>query len=498
MSKLFWPVIAIIGVLALCIRIMGFVDIPDLYGDEVSLAFNLFGRDFSGYFEKLDIAQAAPPFYLILTRIFTYFVSDFEYSLRIVPFFASVLSVFAFLFLLLKVFKNKTAIITAFSLFCFMPKLLRYAVAFKQYSLDVLIFILILLSYFYLDFNKKDWKFYSLIIIYGVLIWFSYPAMFAFAAVFSVKLIENLYETKNFKTPLKNLMYSIPFVLSFVVFYISQRQLNSNPVLHKYWESGFLNYDFSNILNIFTFNFKYFFPDFALLALVFFVLGLVFIFKNIKKDGALNGFNLVLCMCLFIALLLSYLHIYPFSMRVTLYFVPVFAIIISSFFEYFNFQQSTLRKVFVYFFAFLFSALSIGNAVYSTVFKTYYTERVETVMRQARQLMDKDSDVLYISGGSRASAKFYIDKRPEIYDFKNIYYEELPDEIALSPEKYVEFLKNHIENNFKKGTTFYYIFTHHPNKPGMLNKLYLFSKDRKNFRIYTNNHTFDALIIFSN
>ena len=150
--------IAIIALIGLILRVFAFIDIPDLYGDEASLAFNLFDRSILEYFIPLNFGQAAPPLFLIFTKFFTLFIKNFEYSLRLIPFVSSILALFAFYFLSKKFFTKDISIAAAFTLFCLNIKLLAYSVVFKQYVSDVLIYILILLSYFYLDFDKKDKK----------------------------------------------------------------------------------------------------------------------------------------------------------------------------------------------------------------------------------------------------------------------------------------------------------------------------------------------------
>ena len=63
--------IAIIALIGLILRVFAFIDIPDLYGDEASLAFNLFDRSILEYFIPLNFGQVAPPLFLIFTKFFT-------------------------------------------------------------------------------------------------------------------------------------------------------------------------------------------------------------------------------------------------------------------------------------------------------------------------------------------------------------------------------------------------------------------------------------------
>lgn len=471
--------IVMIALVGLILRVFAFVDIPDLYGDEASLAFNLFDRNIFGYFTPLDFGQAAPPLFLIFTKFFTFFIKNFEYSLRIIPFVSSILAVFAFYFLSKKFFTKNISLAAAFTLFCLNIKLLAYSVVFKQYVSDVLIYILILLSYFYLDFDKKDKKFYGLLVFYAISIWFSFPAMFAFAGVFLLKLIQS----KN----IKNLLYSLPFVFSFILFYIFEHHLNSSQMLHIYWANGFINYNFSNFLTVLNSAIAWFFqfPVLQTLFTLFFILGLIFTLKNFKDDK--NQLKIIL---LFITLVLSYLHIYPLSSRVSLYILPLFTIIGAGFFEYIDYS-SKFKKYTALIFAFLIITASILPVLRNYIFKLNYIERIETVLGTSKSLMN-EGDILYIPVESIIPTKFYLREKPEVYNFKNVQFENMDDKDKISLDDYIKRL-----DNLEVGHTYYYIFCHHTKKPQMLNKLYLWAKDKKDFKIYNDNATFDALIIFS-
>ncbi len=471
--------IAIIALIGLILRVFAFIDIPDLYGDEASLAFNLFDRSILEYFIPLNFGQAAPPLFLIFTKFFTLFIKNFEYSLRLIPFVSSILALFAFYFLSKKFFTKDISIAAAFTLFCLNIKLLAYSAVFKQYVLDVLIYILIILSYFYLNFNKKDKKFYSLIIFYAISIWFSFPAMFAFAGVFLLKLIQS----KN----IKNLLYSVPFIISFILFYIFEHHLNSSQMLHIYWTNGFINYNLSNFLTVLNSIITWFFqfPVLKILFTILFILGFVFVLKNFSEEK--NRLKIIL---FFITVILSYLHIYPLSSRVSLYILPLFIIIAASFFEYIDYS-SKFKKYAAFIFGFLIITASILPVLRNYIFKLNYIERIETVLSTSKSLMN-DGDILYIPVESINTAKFYLREKSGVYNFKNVQFENLGNKDKISLDDYIKRL-----DKLEIGHTYYYIFCHHTKKPQMLNKLYLWAKDKKDFKIYADNVTFDALIIFS-
>lgn len=498
-DKIYWTTLILLAILALSIRILAFINIPDLYGDEASLAFNIFDKNPFEYFGALEYSQASPPIFLFLVKLCTFFIPNFEYSLRLIPFLASLFSIPAFYFLCIKFFKKRIPVITAFALFSFCPKIVLFSTVFKQYSSDVLIYVLILISYFYLDFNKKDWKFWVLILIYPLLIWVSYPAIFAFSGVFLLKLIKS----KN----LQNLLFAVPFTISFAFFYLLQHHLNSDEMLHSYWASGFINYNFSNIFDIFYSNLKWFlqsgFNTFLFAAL--FVFGFIFALRNIKNEK-----NMLILILLLVTLFLSYFHIYPLSQRTSLYILPLLILFCVLPFNYMSIlcKKSKLKSLSI-----AVSVFFILSFVVFKIFEKPYIEHIETILLQAKYLMSNDSikeagkptevgerKILYIPEECQNTVKFYMRFKPEVYNFStqgvDIYFESIGNKSEIGVDAYIKSFEGIVKTNFLPKDTIYYVFVHYPKKLDMLNALYLAVKEKSGFKIYTDNSNFDALIVF--
>lgn len=142
-----------IGIVLRCI--FYFYNRP-FWNDECALALNV--TNFWNFFKPLEYNQAAPQLFMYISKIFYYLIPAKELALRFFPFICSILSIWLF-FIIAKQYLQKTfSRIVAISAFAICYPLCYYAQEFKQYSSDVLAFLLAISSYFYIDriiANKK-------------------------------------------------------------------------------------------------------------------------------------------------------------------------------------------------------------------------------------------------------------------------------------------------------------------------------------------------------
>ena len=115
-----------------------------LYGDEGSLAANFLDRDFSSVFRPLDYGQIAPLGFLWGELLAVKLVGFSEYSLRLLPFLASVTSLGVFAFFARRFCGQNLAAALAVAVFAVSAILIRYSAEIKPYSFDLLVAILIL------------------------------------------------------------------------------------------------------------------------------------------------------------------------------------------------------------------------------------------------------------------------------------------------------------------------------------------------------------------
>lgn len=314
--------IVFIFVLAFLLRIKSYLLARPLWHDECSLAISILKRDIFGFFQPLEHSQKAPVFFMILTKIITYFGGVRELALRFIPFLSALLSVIVFFFLSKKLFTNKFTVLVANLLFAVNYQLIYYSQEFKQYSFDVLLFLCSILFFGKLNLDKISYKnIFILSLMSLILILASFPCAFIIGAYI-------LYCFLN-KTNLKKIIaYGLPLIIICCLYYIvflQNVQTNEIADYFGYWTNGFLTFNINSILNVFRENFNYFFGpnNFALIGFVLFIWG---IFLFIKAKNKTN--NIILLSFLFV-LLASMMQIYPIWQRTALYLLPILILLIS-------------------------------------------------------------------------------------------------------------------------------------------------------------------------
>lgn len=440
-----------------------------LWNDEAALALNILNR--SNYFTPLDYSQAAPALFMYLSKITYIILNKSAISLRIIPFFASVLSLFAFWKLSEKILVKRGGILTSIFLFSFCYPLCYYAQEFKPYSLDVLIFVVTLLSYWYLDefFGSNVKKFIYLL---GCILfcWLSFSFVFAIIPVIVAMFL--------YKKELK--IKIIPFIcvllINGMVLFLSSFNLLKNAYLHDYWSSAFINKGFLHFINLFFSNVGYVFNSY-LPAIVMF-LSLLCCLKHYKDERL---FLLLSPLCL--SLVFSFFSIYPFSTRCVLFLIPVFILLSLKFLDYIATKNIVSSK---YLAVLVFVVLSIPLMLdsYSNILRKNYP--VEDIANSLNIVSVEalPSDIVIISDGSEILHEYYKHFIPlqqkAIFDGKRY----------SDDEAYVAHL-----NSLNKGT-YYWVFAHHPNKLQRLNSVYLWAKTKKDFKVWHDNSG-NALIRFS-
>lgn len=472
-------------ILAVYLRTKFFLADKPFWLDECMLGLNVLDRPIAHFFETLQYDQAAPPLFLLTCKLFTYIIPDIELALRTFPFICSLLCIPTFFMLSLKFFKNRYIGLIALIIFSLNYTLIFYCQEFKQYSSDVLFSIIIFLSYFYIDLKKMSVnKLFSLGTLYAVCPWFSYPSIFTLGALFLILLLKNKDNLK------KIFILTIPFIISFCGLFMLQHDLNNNENLHNFWlkHEGFLNKDFSNLSAIFYKIILFYFQKISLkeLYLLLFLLGLI---HALYKTNCYK--YLYISILILIILTASYLQIYPFADRISLYFYPFFVLLAVTPIEflYKKYKKIIPPKmnylaiiiyciVSIYFFQNLFFK---SNSIISK--KKYHIEDIETLMNIAYKTMNKN-DVLYVT--DYCCFTFYQKKLD--YEFKNII-------IDYRRVEMYEYLKK--LDNLQSGRTYYLIISHYPKIKKRIRDINTWAKKQDNHKAYTLHNEANALIIFT-
>src|SRR5574344_1048278 len=255
-------ILVLIAVLGIFVTVQCYVANPSFWHDECALAWNILHKHYFELFHQLRFLQVAPPLFLILAKglleIFktgnNIFLTDMV--LVSVPFCAGILSILVFYLISKEVLESKLAQIFALFLFVTNNKMIIYSCKFKQYSTDILFVLLTMLFFLKLNPEKISKKGLILSGIFSFLcIWFSFVTVFFWVSGF----IWILCKRKGL-----NNFFSLvtPFIISCFLYakaYVfSNYSLNSAGMI-GYWNTFFINKDFSNFWALFCHNISFFF-----------------------------------------------------------------------------------------------------------------------------------------------------------------------------------------------------------------------------------------------
>ena len=427
-KKWYLLVIAGIFILGISLRIMVFLYNRPLWLDECQLALSILERNIFGFFSALEFFQSAPPLFMMTLKLFSKVFGIKEFALRLFPLLCGLIAIpvfykFSKMFLI-----RKWSVVLASFLFAVNCELIYYSEEVKQYSSDVLFFMLTFLAL-----NKLSLKNLSIpkIILYSVgisiLPLFSIPTCFLIGGWFVRELISS-----KFKCIKKIIIFLIPVVIVNILYYIyvinPQYSLLINR-FEQFWSQGFINFDLLNNFDILKQNIIFFFSseDFTLLKIGLLMLGLYFVFRRIKSLRNILLITSFIFMCM-----ASYFHIYPLSQRVALYTLPLLIVFIIKPFDYLSVKKKWYSLIISIVFLCAF-----WNPLHLIKFDNYNPSKIHSQANNARTLMQNlikyyNGNACVIVKGASLPEYFYYTKyynfSPEcliIYNSKSDYKTQL-------------------------------------------------------------------------
>lgn len=345
-----WKVIVYALVIAgIFFRAFHFFDDRSLWLDEMFLSASLVKMNFWELATlPLEYQQKAPLGYLWLAKSCVLLFGPGEMALRLFPLVCGLASVFLFI-PVCRYFLKPLGVAVAIGILALSPHLIYHSVEAKQYSTELLCTILAL--FLYIHFHKKSD--YRSLLLWGlggaVILWFSFSSIFVLAGIaggvslyFVIKK-----DWKSFAT------YLIPFSIWMVSFALNYFLFTS-----RYADSGWLTIWFQNregflppsieskfkwlakrpvaLLN-FPLGLTWWSPPrfgtnnlvvlvarMALVHFLFMAAGLMFSYKKSLKTF------LILIFPISLHLIATYLFIYPFYERLTVYLAPFLILILAS------------------------------------------------------------------------------------------------------------------------------------------------------------------------
>lgn len=331
-----WITVSFI-VLGVLLRTIRFGICFPLYGDEGSLAANFLDRDFAGLFQPLDYGQIAPLGFLWAELAVVKLMGFGEYSLRFLPFLASVASVGLFAMLARRLCGDTMA--TAFSIAVFGVSLvlIRYAAEVKPYSIDLLVSIAILyLAVRVIEGKRETHLLWCLALFVPVAVLFSLPSLFVIAGVLFTVGVQFLLE-RDRKMIIPSIALALSTLASFALYYVYF--LSPHHEYHKDGMTTFWAGAFPPLDN--PFHLVWWFADIhtgrlmaypagdkngtSAISFIFFIMGAVALWKEHRRPALLLMLSPFL-MTLGAALL----HRYPYggSARIVQHLAPVVCLLV--------------------------------------------------------------------------------------------------------------------------------------------------------------------------
>jgi uncharacterized membrane protein len=350
-SQTFIWIIIIIGLL---IRLRQYLANRSLWTDEAALVLNILKLNYKELLSPLFNDQAAPPFFLLLTKLFTKIAGCSEFVLRFVPFVSGIIALILFYPLALN-FLSKKTVPLAIVIFAFSNSAIYYSTEFKQYSLDLLFSVIILLFAIKVIRSNYTIKDCFILGIIGVLsIWISYSSIFiligiGLAFIFDIIIINRKKIDRriiNYSNLKKIITIGILWAISFLLHYLLILRFIPKEHFYKYWANYFIPFppikfeDFRwyivNVIEIINnpLGFRLFYG----FVLIILILG---IYKFWNRENKMYFY--FLCFPIITVMVASALNYYPIFERLMLFTIPIFYILFAEgayqFFEFFSNQK---------------------------------------------------------------------------------------------------------------------------------------------------------------
>ena len=204
--------------------------------DEAQLVLNIIDRPFTRLFGQLDYNQAAPHGFLAVQKLVTASLGTTEYALRLFPFTAGTVAL-VLMFFLARAVVSPVAVPVALGVFAVSDPLIGYTASAKQYAIDVVVTVVVLLVA--LRVHDRGYDSSWLAVFAGVgatAIWLSHPSVFVLAGVSTAFTLASLAQ-RRLRDALRLATASAAWLLSFGLFVVTslgdvegvQRSLSGTP-----------------------------------------------------------------------------------------------------------------------------------------------------------------------------------------------------------------------------------------------------------------------------
>ncbi|GGB06393.1 glycosyltransferase family 39 protein [Puia dinghuensis] len=410
---LVWTTMAVI----ILLLVFQYLRNRSLWLDEAMLAWSVISKNPLQLFKPLDYSQVAPILFLLIEKLFTSIFGNNDMALRIFPLLCAILTLPLFYDFGSALTRNRTIGFLALCLLGCTPKFIYYSSEMKQYACDMFV----LCAIYFAAFSESSFAVRNrkvLLAVTGAIAVFLSNVSVIPLAIVGGLLFYQCVRNKNDRE-----IYTLPLVVwvacigvNFFAF------VNNNPtaqVMRAYWQDYFMPYPwhagfkdwlvtrgtdvFSGLLP--TSGPSLFWPHIP----IPYLLGMILYGGSIVYLLLSRRFRLLyLCVGpVVLHLLLSALKLYPFDLRLILYMLPLFLLVMATgLFALCNFLFQWAPAVLRYAVAVLCVVVFFAwNAYYNYPFLSSGEDikPVLTVMNQNMQ----DGYNVYVYFGARPAYRYY-------------------------------------------------------------------------------------------
>jgi len=233
--------LAMVGALAVGVRLRWLMIGRSLWLDEAMLALNICGRSFADLTKPLDDDQGAPVGFLFAERLAVLAFGPEEWALRLLPFLAGLASLALIYRLVMAASWGRWSGVVGVALAATSPTLIYYSTEVKQYSSDIAIGLALMVLA--LPVLRNGWttpRALILAIVGASAVWFSHPSIFLMAGIGATLFVQAALDRRPAAASL-TVLVSVAWLASFAIEYFwLLRDLQANDFLADYWKSGFL------------------------------------------------------------------------------------------------------------------------------------------------------------------------------------------------------------------------------------------------------------------
>jgi 4-amino-4-deoxy-L-arabinose transferase-like glycosyltransferase len=225
--------------IGVALRLWEFAARRSLWNDETTIALNIASRSFGELLSPLDLGQAAPPLFLLLTKAATEAFGVNEWALRLPSFMGGVLLLPLFAAVARRVLAGRAATL-AVALVALAPGLVYYSNEVKPYGLDA--FLTCALLWTILRFRDRPSGLNATTTAAaGVLaVWMSYPAIFVLAAVGLAMVIADVRSDPRVRVS-ASIAIGASWLASFGLAYsMTYQQVSADTYMRRFWSASFL------------------------------------------------------------------------------------------------------------------------------------------------------------------------------------------------------------------------------------------------------------------